>query len=209
MSKSLTLFLGLVGLALVASIAFFQMSGPGTQSPSVISGGKALIGGHFSLIDHTGKRVTEKDFLGKYLLVYFGYTYCPEVCPTTLQSISNAMDLLGKQADDVTPLFITVDPERDNREQLAEYVSNFDKRTVGLTGTKDELREVSKAYRVYIKKVVSEDAVDFDHSSLTFLMDRDGTYITHFAYGVQGDVMAKKIKSIYKPLELQKISSAE
>lgn len=209
MSKSLTLFVGLAGLALVAIIAFFQMSGSVSQSPSVTSSGKALIGGHFSLIDHTGKRVSEKDFLGQYLLVYFGYTYCPEVCPTTLQSISNAMDLLGEQADDVTPLFITVDPERDNREQLAEYVSNFHKRTVGLTGTKDELREVSKAYRVYIKKVISEDAVDFDHSSLTFLMDRDGTYITHFAYGVQGDVMAKKIKSIYKPLEPQKISSTE
>ena len=209
MSKSLTLFMGLAGLALVAIIAFFQMSGPVSQSPSVTSSGKALIGGHFSLIDHTGKRVSEKDFLGKYLLVYFGYTYCPEVCPTTLQSISDAMDLLGKQADDVTPLFITVDPERDNREQLAEYVSNFHKHTVGLTGTKDELREVSKAYRVYIKKVISEDAVDFDHSSITFLMGRDGTYITHFAYGVQGDEMAKKIKSIYKPLEPQKISSAE
>ena len=206
MSKSLTVIIGLAGLAIVAVIL---LVGPGPQKTSVTSGGKALIGGHFSLVDHTGKWVSEKDYLGKYMLVYFGYTYCPEICPTSLQSISVAMDLLGKQADDVTPLFITVDPERDNVEQLAEYVSNFHKRTVGLTGTTEELRSVNKAYRVYTKKVVSEGAVDFDHSSITFLMDRDGKYLAHFAYGVQGDVIAKKIRSLYKPLVLQKISSAE
>lgn len=209
MKKLIYIVTGLASLTLLLVVAFIQMSGPDHQDAPAVSSGKALIGGHFSLINHKGKRVTEKDYMGKYLLVYFGYTYCPEICPTTLQSIADAMELLGKRADDVTPLFITIDPERDNMEQLADYVSNFDKRTVGLTGTAEELRNATKAYRVYTKKVVSEDAVDFDHSSITFLMDRKGRYISHFAYGVQGDVIAKKIQSVFKQTEPQKISSAE
>jgi protein SCO1/2 len=168
-------------------------------------GSAGLIGGSFSLTDHTGKSVTEKDFKGKYQLIYFGYTYCPEICPMSLQSVADAMELLGPVADAITPLFITVDPERDTPEQLASYVENFDHRMVGLTGTPAEISAAKKAFRVYSKKVVSEDAVDFDHSAITFLMDRDGHYLAHFAYGVSGEAMAERIRPLLKVRPEQKL----
>lgn len=201
--KSLILLAIAAALALLAVAAMSQIGGgPGLQPQ-----GKALVGGAFSLTDHTGKRVTEKDYRGKYLLVYFGYTHCPEICPLSLQSITTAMERLGPLGDEITPLFITVDPARDGVAQIADYVSNFDRRTVGLTGSKEELAEASKAYRVYSKRVESDDAVDFDHSAITFLMDRNGDYVRHFAYGVDGDVMAAQIRDIFAKREPQKLSA--
>src|SRR3712207_4659015 len=107
---------------------------------------KALIGGPFALVDQDGQRVTEQTFRGKYTLVVFGYIYCPDICPAELQTIANALEALGPKADQVTPVFITIDPERDTVEQVAGYVKNFHPRFVGLTGTPQEIKEAARAY---------------------------------------------------------------
>ena len=163
--------------------------------------GKALIGGKFSLTDHTGKRVTEKDFAGKYMLVYFGYTFCPDVCPTELQVMSDALAKLGERAKEVIPILVTIDPERDGVKEMAAYVTAFDKRLVGLTGTPEEIAKAAKSYRVYYAKVVKkgeEDNKDYamDHSAIVYLMDRKGEYAAHFTYGTKPEVMADKIREI-------------
>lgn len=161
--------------------------------------GQALVGGPFTLTDHTGKTVTDKDFNGKYLLVFFGYTYCPDVCPMELSALSAAMDELEpKFADKVQPLFITIDPERDSVTELAEYVQHFTPRLVGLTGTPEEIQQVAKAYRVYYRKAGDESDSDYlmDHSALIFVMGPDGSYVSHFSGGVTPDAMVRKLREI-------------
>src|SRR5690606_16276706 len=114
--------------------------------------GIASIGGPFTLTDHTGATRTDKDFRGKLMLIYFGYTWCPDVCPTAVQVMSVAIDMLGEQGNEVVPILITVDPERDTPAHLAEYVKNFHPRLVGLTGSPEAISETAKAYRVYYRK---------------------------------------------------------
>jgi len=162
--------------------------------------GQPSVGGPFSLTNHLGQRVTEKSFAGKYMLVYFGYTFCPDVCPTELQLISEALDLLGKDADQVTPIFITVDPKRDNAEVMRDYVKVFNDRLVGLTGTEAEIKAAAKAYKVYYNPSKDGDAENYlmDHSSITFLMDRQGRYAAHFSYGSKPEVMAARIRKFLK-----------
>jgi protein SCO1/2 len=147
--------------------------------------GKAQIGGPFSLIDHTGKRLTEKDFRGRHLLVFFGFTFCPDVCPAGLQVMAAALDRLGAKAERVTPLFITIDPDRDTPERLAQYVQSFHPRLVGLTGTPDEIRAAAAAYRVFHKKVKDEKSAaenTMEHTSIIYLMDPAGEFVTHFTH---------------------------
>jgi protein SCO1/2 len=124
-----------------------------TPSISMRSVGQALVGGPFTLTDHNGKRVTDKDFRGKFMVVFFGFTNCPDVCPTALQVMAAALDKLGANAERVTPVFISIDPEHDKPAQLASYVASFHPRLVGLTGSQAEIDAVAKAYRVYVKKV--------------------------------------------------------
>ena len=112
----------------------------------------ALVGGPFSLTDQDGRRVSEKDFLGKHMLVFFGYTYCPDICPTELQVMTAALDTLGPEAEKIQPVFVSVDPERDTPEVLKSYVENFGPRLIGLTGTPEEIAAIAKAYRVYYAK---------------------------------------------------------
>lgn len=160
------------------------------------SAGKALVGGSFSLLDHTGRRVTDTDFRGRYMLVYFGFTYCPDVCPSGLQIIAGALQKIGPKADRLTPLFITVDPERDTPAQLAEYVKSFDPRLIGLTGTPAEIAAVAKAYRVYYKKVVDEKSTagfTIDHTALMYLMDPKGSYVSHFSHTISVDALAERL----------------
>jgi len=149
--------------------------------------GIAKIGGPFTLTDHTGAVRTDKDFRGKLMLIYFGYTYCPDVCPTALQIMSVAVQKLGAKGDSVTPIFITVDPERDTAKHLGDYVKNFDARMVGLTGSAAQIKQAAKAYRVYYRKAEpapGNPPTDYlmDHSSVVYLMDREGRYITHFTH---------------------------
>lgn len=165
------------------------------RAPQQIVTGKALIGGPFALTDHTGKRVTEKDFAGRHVLVFFGYTYCPDICPAELQIMSAAIDKLGPKGDKVTPVFITVDPERDTVSQMKSYVENFHPRLVGLTGSAEDVRAAAKAYRVYYSKAGDASASDYlmDHSSVVYLMSPAGEYLAHFAYGTGVDKMAEGI----------------
>ncbi|MGB3719516.1 MAG: SCO family protein [Proteobacteria bacterium] len=165
----------------------------------VTSVGKASVGGPFTLTDHTGRRVTDKDFRGKYMLVYFGFTFCPDVCPTGLQVMAAALEELGPKAEQIVPIFISVDPERDTPEQLAMYVPSFHSRLVGLTGTPEEIQAVAKAYRVYYRKVKDEKSTaeyTIDHTSIIYLMDPNGEFVAHFTHATPVDVMVEKLRKV-------------
>ncbi len=193
--RLLTLMLAALLGCGVAIISVLILQGMQLEKPQIMTG-KALIGGPFTLTDHTGRRVSEKDFAGRFTLVFFGYTNCPDICPAELQIISAALDQLGDKAKNVTPVFITVDPERDGVKQMARYVGNFHERLVGLTGSAQEIRAVAKAYRVYHTKGQEESPhADYllDHSSYVYLMSPEGEYLTHFSYGTGVDKMATGI----------------
>jgi protein SCO1/2 len=185
-------------LIVIAAFAIGSLAAVAMRpSGSGISTGKALIGGPFALTNQDGKRITDQDFRGKYMLVAFGYTSCPDVCPAELQSMANAMDQLGAKADRVTPVFITVDPERDTVEQMASYIGNFHKSFVGLTGTPDEIKQAARAYRVYYaKSEATNSALGYlmDHSAFIYLMNPQGEYVTHFSYGTAPDKIASTIE---------------
>jgi len=159
------------------------------------------IGGPFALIDHTGRQRTDADFRGKLLLVYFGFTSCADVCPTDLQAIALALEQLGGVAEAVQPLFITLDPERDTPEHLAEYVPLFHPRLIGLSGDAASVREAARAYRVYYAKVPMSDGSDYtiDHSGFIYLMDRVGKYVGFFPPGTPPDRIAEVIRPLAGP----------
>ena len=192
----------LAGLAVgaVAAFALFPAARERILSPlKVTTVGQALVGGPFELTDHTGKRVTDKDFRGSFMLVIFGFTYCPDVCPTELQLISTTLEKLGPKGNRVVPIFISIDPERDTPNQLAMYVKSFHPRLIGLTGTLDEVAAAAKAYRVYVKKVPdpkSTAGYTMDHSALIYLMGPDGAYRTHFTPGTSVDALAERLAKL-------------
>jgi protein SCO1/2 len=166
---------------------------------NVRSVGEALVGGPFTLTDHTGKRVTDQDFRGKFLLVFFGFTNCPDVCPTALQVMAAALDKLGPNAARITPVLISVDPAHDTPAVLATYVASFHPRLVGLTGSQAEIDAVAKAYRVYVKKVPdpkSTAGYTIDHSSIIYVMGPDGAYRSHFTHATSPEVMAERLSGL-------------
>jgi protein SCO1/2 len=140
--------------------------------------GRGPVGGPFTLTDQTGKQRSDTDFRGKLMIVYFGYTYCPDVCPTDLMAITQALDALGPAAEAVQPVFITIDPERDTKV-LADYVSAFHHSLVGLTGSLDEIRKVANSYKAFYVKVQDERSGDYsiDHAGVIYLMGRNGEYL--------------------------------
>nr|WP_229179367.1 SCO family protein [Bradyrhizobium ivorense] len=153
------------------------------------------VGGPFTLTDQAGHERSDRDFRGRLMLVYFGFTTCPDVCPTDLQAIGLALDKLGRDADSVQPIFITVDPERDTASHLADYVPLFHPRLIGLTGSSDAIRKVADAYKVYYAKVPLQDAdYTVDHTAYIYLMDRDGSYLGFFPPGTSADRMVEIIK---------------
>lgn len=158
----------------VAALTGMDMPAPSAGGIQLAQG--VALGGPFTLVDHTGRTVTERDFAGRMLLLYFGYTYCPDVCPTELGTIAAAMDLLGPAGERVTPVFVSVDPERDTQEGMADYVSRFHPRMIGLRGTAEQTAQVARAYRVYYAKVRPRDTTDYlmDHSSFIYLVGPDG-----------------------------------
>jgi cytochrome oxidase Cu insertion factor (SCO1/SenC/PrrC family) len=158
--------------------------------------GEEPVGGPFELIDHTGARRTDADYHGKLALIYFGYTYCPDVCPTDLQAMTSALDLLGHAAPIVQPLFITIDPERDTPEHLASYVALFHPRLVGLTGEANAIRRAARAYKVHYAKVVLPDSSDYaiDHSAFIYLVDAQGQYLGFFPPGTSPERIAAIIQ---------------
>ncbi|ADJ21839.1 electron transport protein SCO1/SenC [Hyphomicrobium denitrificans ATCC 51888] len=174
--------LALGGLVLGAAFGALALRSTDSQDSARTAAvsGKPLVGGPFSLIDQTGKRVTDQDFRGKEMLVFFGFTNCPDICPAGLQVMAAALDQLGKKADDVVPLFITLDPERDTPEKMGEYIKNFSPRLVGLTGSASEIAATAKAYRVFYQKVPDEknpNNYSVDHSAFFYLMGKDGAFL--------------------------------
>jgi protein SCO1 len=173
--KSLSLTVAGVALAvlLIGSGAFMWLGGNG-------GAGGASIGGPFTLTEGSGKQVTDRDFRGKYLLVYFGYTYCPDVCPTTLNEVAAAMDKLGPKAARLQPLFITVDPGRDTPDVVKSYTAAFSPKLIGLTGTEAQIASVAREYRVYYainRSDKNSTNYSVDHSSVLYLMGPDGKFI--------------------------------
>ena len=200
-ARTITIVLAGAALGLVAAFLLLpQMRERMSSLPAATVSGKALIGGPFSLVDGSGKRVTEQDYRGRYMLVFFGFTSCPDVCPAGLQLISAALEKIGKKADRIAPIFITLDPERDTPEKVASYVKNFNQRIVGLSGSPDDIAKVAKAYRVYYQKVPTEGGTpgnySLDHSSIIYLMDPNGEYVTHFTPTTTVDQLSARLDKI-------------
>jgi len=200
----IVLALVVVGAAILIYASGFHISTTSRtagKSGSTTSAVDAAIGGPFTLTDQNGKQVTDMDFRGKYMLIYFGYTFCPDVCPTSLTDISSALDLLGDGAGKIVPVFISVDPARDTPPHLKEYATYFHPRLVALTGTPAQVAAVAKAYRVYFAKAKQEGSDDpddylMDHSSVTYLMGPDGVFKAHFSHGTDPETMATRIREL-------------
>jgi len=164
------------GLVLCLSVVLLVAQRGGVPLPQA-----SAVGGPFKLIDQNGRTVTEQDMMGKPFLVFFGFTHCPDVCPTTLFDISEVFRKLGPDADRAAALFITVDPERDTPEAMKSYLSSFDPHLLGLTGDETAVDGVIKAYRAYTKKVPNPDgSYTMDHTALVYLMDKNGRFIAPF-----------------------------
>ncbi len=190
---AIALLLGVAGRA-----GLFDSLGNARQ-PGAELAASASIGGPLALIDHTGTPVANDAYAGEYRLIYFGYTFCPDVCPTSLQVISQALDSIGDAAERVRPIFITVDPERDTAEVLADYVPHFHPRFVGMTGESGAIADVAKAYRVYYSRAEVEGEPDgylMNHSSIIYLMAPDGSFVKHFSHGVTADEVAAVLREV-------------
>lgn len=163
--------------------------------------GQAAIGGPFTLVDGDGRTVTEQSFRGKWMLIYFGYTFCPDVCPTSLTVVAGALDKLEPaQADKVVPMLVTVDPTRDTPAVMKEYVSAFHPRMVGLTGSPEQVTATMKAFKVYAARGKGGDDTSYtvDHSSILYLMGPDGRFVAHFPHGTTADDLAAVLKKHLK-----------
>jgi len=183
----------LIGAIAGAAMLALTENGSGR---AVATSGKALIGGPFTLIDQHGKTVTDRDFRGRFMLVFFGFTHCPDICPAELQVMSQSLEALGPEAADVVPIFITLDPERDTQAVMADYVKNFGARFVALTGPPEAVAAAAKAYRIAYAKFQEQNARDYsiDHSAFVYLMGKDGEYVTHFPYGTPAEKMTETLR---------------
>jgi protein SCO1/2 len=198
--KLLLLLIGIVVVTfaiVLGGTEYFAKRGSETTAGSARSGASS-VGGPFTLVNHKGEQVTEKDFLGGYMLVFFGYTYCPDVCPTALSDIAGVLDMLSEEkAQKITPVFVSVDPARDTPAHLAEYVGFFHPRTVGLTGSEEQIKAAARAYRVYYRKndPAGGDEQDYlvDHTSIIYLIGPEGNLVTHFSHGTDPQAMAERI----------------
>jgi cytochrome oxidase Cu insertion factor (SCO1/SenC/PrrC family) len=193
MILALMAVVGMAGLGLV-----FQRLPGELQQPAITTANTIQLGGAFTLVAHTGETVSDTDFQGKYLLVFFGYTFCPDVCPTSLQEMAMTLDALGSEAAMVQPLFITIDPQRDTPEVLAEYVAAFDARIIGLTGTPEQIAAVAKAYRAYYARSDTASGGDtylMDHSAFIYLMGPDGRFLKALSHREPAAEIVKTIRS--------------
>ncbi len=190
-------------IAMLAALAVFLLAALAWQwgliSPTGRNGpgsGVASVGGPFTLTDQNGQTRSEKDFAGRLMLIYFGYSYCPDVCPTALQVMTGALGMLGPKASGVQPIFITIDPARDTPTHLKDYVSNFFPGMIGLTGSEEAIKQIAAAYRVYFRKATDSGTTEYlmDHSSIIFLMGKDGAYLTHFTHQTPPEKMADIIR---------------
>ncbi len=159
------------------------------QLMNELMSGKAAVGVPFTLTNQHGKRVSLADFRGKVVLLYFGFTFCPDVCPTDLLAIGQAVKSLGKAGDAVQPVFITLDPARDSRELLRDYTAAFHPRFVALTGAADDIHRIATGYKVYYERVTPPGSKTYfiEHTAFTFLLDRNGQYVLFFPPGTPPD----------------------
>ncbi|MEO5336305.1 MAG: SCO family protein [Magnetospirillum sp. WYHS-4] len=169
-------------------------------SPDSLSAAEPQIGGRFILSDHTGRIVTDQDFHGKFMLIFFGYTFCPDICPTALGTVAEALARLdGAEADRLTPVFVTVDPERDTAARLREFVGHFHPRLVGLTGNPEMIERMTRTYKVTYRKVpgaqgAAPDEYLIDHSAGLYLMDREGRFRVKFLHGMGPEELARRLR---------------
>jgi protein SCO1/2 len=185
---------GLVILGAGAFLALEMRDNPRGAGGTVLA---SAIGGPFQLTDQNGKTVTDADLKGKWSLIYFGYTHCPDACPTALNDISIALEELGEKRDEVRPVFITVDPERDTSEALKLYVTSFDAPILALTGTTEQVAQAAKSYRVYYAKH-PEAGGDYsmDHSSVIYVMDPQGRFTASFTHESSPEQIAERLKKL-------------
>jgi protein SCO1/2 len=168
-----------------------QIGGLGRTAES----GTAQIGGPFALVDQNGKTRSDADFHGRFVLIYFGYSFCPDVCPTTLGEMGAALDKLGPKRSRVVPLFITIDPERDTPKVLKGYMKSFGPDFVGLTGSINAITRVAREYHVYIKKHPLQGGYSMDHSGVIYLMGPDGKFITYYEDEIGPEKMADDLRA--------------
>lgn len=188
-------FLGILATVLVLATAWalFRPGGPLVErsEPGI------EIGGPFTLATHSGSTLSDRDLAGQPFAVFFGFTHCPEICPTTLWEMSEALKELGPDAERLRVLFVSVDPTRDTPEFLASYLQSFDPRVVGLTGSEEEVAAVGKAYRAYWEKVPTEDGdYTVNHTASVYLMDGRGRFAGTIAYGEQHQVRMEKLRKL-------------
>jgi len=191
----------LIWIAIIAAIVLFSESDrilPTNQSNTgELTDPLTTVGGPFELTDHTGRTVTNRDFLGNYMLIYFGYTWCPDICPVDVLVMSEAMEVLGEASTRVQPIFITVDPNRDTISSLSQFVSHFHPQLIALTGTEEQIAIAAKAYKVYFKKGEELESADdylVDHTSFIYLMGPDGKFLEFFRRGLQPTEIALTIE---------------
>jgi len=178
---AIVLIPALLAVALVAGFVIWRAADKLPALGRNVVTGTAQVGGPFTLIDQNGERRTAADFHGRFMLIYFGYSFCPDVCPTTLSLMADALEKLGPEADAVVPIFITIDPERDTPAKLKPYLASFEPRFVGLTGSLAEIKKTAGLYRVYLKKQpLAGGGYAMDHTSVLYLMDRDGKFVTYW-----------------------------
>ncbi|MDX2073314.1 MAG: SCO family protein [Alphaproteobacteria bacterium] len=187
MNKFLSIILLL--MLVFTSVALLATKDNTSSMPPDSGSGKAAIGGAFTLTDQNGKQVSDAEFRGKQMLVFFGFTRCPEICPTTMATISSTMDSLGEKAGHIVPVFISVDSKHDTPERIKDFLSNFNPRIVGLTGSEEQIKEVASLYKTYY----AEQGDLMDHSSLIYWMNEKGEYIKHFPYTISADELAKTL----------------
>jgi protein SCO1/2 len=191
------LLLCILAVALVANAIFRPSTLTDHRTHSY---GKAAIGGDFTLTDTHGHTVRSSDFQGKALLVYMGYSHCPDICPATLATMSQALTLLGDKSTHAVFVFITLDPERDTPQVLSQFLSQFDPRIIGLTGSPEAIAQAAKAYKVFYAKVAPNATGNYpiSHSGFLYLMDKQGDYVTHFGTNVTAQQIASAVKQIIR-----------
>jgi cytochrome oxidase Cu insertion factor (SCO1/SenC/PrrC family) len=184
-----------VAAAALVAAAPAAIAAPTSTAPA--TGGPAVISGHFTLNGLDGQQVTDANYRGKWLLVYFGYTYCPDVCPTVLMRIGQALKELGSVADRIQPLFITVDPERDTAPHLAQYMAAFDSRIVGLRGDSAQIRDAARQFHVYYRaRSLGNGEYTVDHSSFVYVIAPDGNFRTLLADSLQADQLEETLRKL-------------
>ena len=185
----------LLGVASLGYAQTAQTRAESTRLMSELMSGKSQVGGPFTLLDHTGKKRSLAEFKGKVVLIYFGYMFCPDICPTDLSNLAALLKRLGKDGDQVQAIFITLDPARDTPELIGKYVQHFDKRILGLRGTEQQTKQVATQYKTFYEKVsLKGNQYVIDHTAFTYIVNRAGKYLAFFPPGTSPERMEVMVR---------------